>query len=1008
MSIIEWSVPTDLVAEPARPSGSPGEEESTGLVERDAQLAALRSQFEQCLAGTGSAVLVTGAVATGKTELMYAFAEEAKAAGALFLNAAGSSAERALPLGVIRQLFEPTMMAQEGLERLNARLSNDSGALARSAPNASASFGRPVGEFRLAEVLHNVSVMLLELAQERPVMIGVDDVHFADSLSLHCLLYLVRRMRSARLLLVLNEVASPQPANPMFRAELMRQPHCCHLSLAVLSAHGVGSMLSSQLGAARAEQLAVACHAATGGNPLLVRALRHDQRGNTDARSGPAAQLTFGAAFDEAVVAYLYRSDPEQLAVARSLAVLGKPASPALLGRLVGVDPAAAERVVGALGAGGLLDSGWFRHPRARAAVRDSVSPDKRSELHRMAAGLLHEDGASATVVADHLLAADVFDFPWATSVLYLAAEQALGDGDVEFAVECLKRAMQCCADDRERAAVRLLLVRGEWREDPSSADRHLVELAEAVRNGDLTGRGALMLVRFLLWCGRSDEASDVMDRLAGSVAEFDEEAVAEFGFTKLCMAVLCPGQRREDALASWPDPDPHLPTVVANTHTLAASLLAGLLKRRADDRTVTSAEQILQRSVLDDRTIAPIAVAITALVHADEFQKAATWCDRLLAYAADRRAPSWQAILSALRAEISFCKGDLDGAVEHGRAAFDYMSPQSWGVVIGMPLAVTLLATTAVGNFEEAGRLLDQPVPDAMFQNAFGLLYLRARGRYYLATNRVQAALNDFRACGSLMKRWGPDLPSFVPWRSDAALAYLFMGDPRKARDLIKDQLRLLGDGRSRSRAIALRILAATSDLKCRHALLAEAVDILQSCGDQLELAQTLADLGSVQRGLGEAQRARTTVRRAWQMANECHAETLSHALLQVLRSSDARTEHPVAPADPASPGSDAVVLSDAESRVAALVVKGFTNREIARKLFITVSTVEQHLTRTYRKLNVNRRADLATRLPARFVSDPVDPPVNPAPRPRQPHMRDASDDDALSGAGRRARSVL
>ncbi|HKS46088.1 MAG TPA: helix-turn-helix transcriptional regulator [Amycolatopsis sp.] len=51
---------------------------------------------------------------------------------------------------------------------------------------------------------------------------------------------------------------------------------------------------------------------------------------------------------------------------------------------------------------------------------------------------------------------------------------------------------------------------------------------------------------------------------------------------------------------------------------------------------------------------------------------------------------------------------------------------------------------------------------------------------------------------------------------------------------------------------------------------------------------------------------------------------------------------------------------LSDPERRVASLAVLGHTNREIARELFITLSTVEQHLTRVYRKLKVSKRNDL------------------------------------------------
>jgi DNA-binding CsgD family transcriptional regulator len=55
---------------------------------------------------------------------------------------------------------------------------------------------------------------------------------------------------------------------------------------------------------------------------------------------------------------------------------------------------------------------------------------------------------------------------------------------------------------------------------------------------------------------------------------------------------------------------------------------------------------------------------------------------------------------------------------------------------------------------------------------------------------------------------------------------------------------------------------------------------------------------------------------------------------------------------------------LTDAERRVAALAAVGYTNREISGKLYITISTVEQHLTRIYRKLNVRQRSDLPTSL--------------------------------------------
>ncbi|MFD0428399.1 hypothetical protein ACFQ60_10895 [Streptomyces zhihengii] len=67
--------------------------------------------------------------------------------------------------------------------------------------------------------------------------------------------------------------------------------------------------------------------------------------------------------------------------------------------------------------------------------------------------------------------------------------------------------------------------------------------------------------------------------------------------------------------------------------------------------------------------------------------------------------------------------------------------------------------------------------VPDAMFQTTIGLHYRRARGHYYLACGSHEAAMEDFEACGDLMRRWGSDLPGLVPWRTDLAAARLAGG---------------------------------------------------------------------------------------------------------------------------------------------------------------------------------------------------------------------------------------
>jgi DNA-binding CsgD family transcriptional regulator len=115
--------------------------------------------------------------------------------------------------------------------------------------------------------------------------------------------------------------------------------------------------------------------------------------------------------------------------------------------------------------------------------------------------------------------------------------------------------------------------------------------------------------------------------------------------------------------------------------------------------------------------------------------------------------------------------------------------------------------------------------------------------------------------------------------------------------------------------------------------------------------MAISLMDLSNAQRAAGDLDRARATSRRALQVAKSCKAGSLIRA-----RWPDG------VPAAPA-PGGPAT-LSDAERRVAELAAQGHANREVGRQLHITVSTVEQHLTRVYRKLNVRSRSDLAAAL--------------------------------------------
>jgi DNA-binding CsgD family transcriptional regulator len=299
----------------------------------------------------------------------------------------------------------------------------------------------------------------------------------------------------------------------------------------------------------------------------------------------------------------------------------------------------------------------------------------------------------------------------------------------------------------------------------------------------------------------------------------------------------------------------------------------------------------------------------------------------------------------------ISLRQGDLEDAAAQARRALQIIPPGSWGVAVGGPLASLLLAATAMGRYDEGLAEVSRPVPEGMLQTRFGLHYLHARGRYQLAVDNTAAALRDFRLCGQLMVTWKMDTPGFIAWRTDLAEAHLRMGEREEGRCLIEDQLTRSGPGTARADGVAMRLLAAAGEARHRPMLLRQASERLQSCGDRYELAKALFDLTEAYHSVGEFRRAGIIAGRARALALECGARPLSQAL----------SDEGVAGDGYNTEASKVVaILSDAERRVAGLATVGYSNREIAAKLFITVSTVEQHLTRVYRKLNISQRSDL------------------------------------------------
>jgi DNA-binding NarL/FixJ family response regulator len=881
------------------------------LVQREKSIAQLESALECSAAGNTTLVLIEGAVGCGKSELVETVSARAAGGDHIVLRAVGTEADRTVPLGVISQLV-------------------------RNAPEGAlpdpAQFEQPAG----SEAMHAFAAALVRLSEQAPIVLCVDDIHQLDELSSRYLFHLAGFRRSARILMVLVQLLHERSADPLFGTELLRQPNFSRIRLERLDRAGVGQ-LAEGAGEFETDQL----HAVSGGNPLLLRALLQD--------TGPRASGPFA----QAVLACLYRCGAATTRLAEGIAVLDGAGNPDLLAELLGTSAATVAQGIAALTAAGLLDGLAFRHPVARAAVLERMDPAARLAEHRRAAELAWRRDEPAVVVAAQLMAAHHTGGEWGAGVLRSAADQYLAGGAAGCAAEALELALAATDDPGRRTELRLRLAEVAWHTDPGAAERQLAELMTAPREDGLPPAHLGRLARLLVTQGRVQEAAEVLEDLhAGRAADTPpaagwEEARRTDPLDGLSAFPQWTGGRGQ-ALAE-PGAARRRPPRVD------PAVLWALPDRGEEVSVARTAELFLRGASLAEGTVEPVIQALRALLYLGGAQRAVPLCAGFVEQARRRDATGWYAALSGVHAEALMRQGDLAGATREASAVL-VATPQWSDSMLLTGVAATLVrAHVAAGRPEQAAALLSRSVPSGLGGTVHGLAYLRARGQYLMLTSRFHAALGDFLDVGRQLKRWGLDRPRATPWRTDAAEALLRLGEAQQAERFIVDQLATRDGQDPWVRGVSLRVRAAAQEPRERQVTLAKAIDELRRSGDRYELACALAEFGRTLKETGDLARAGMVNRRAWHLAHTCGADALRERIMP------GHTEEPAAVAEPAAARPDVLSsLSDSEQRVAVLAVHGHTNREIALKLYITVSTVEQHLTRVYRKLGIAGRQQL------------------------------------------------
>jgi DNA-binding CsgD family transcriptional regulator len=936
---------------------------AAALLERDRELARIEAAIARAREGAGATLIVEGPAGIGKSAVLNAARAAAEDDSATrVLRARGAELERDFAFGVVRQLFEPALR-EAGPEARAELLQGPAGLAARvlGLPGADgeAPAAAPDASFT---ILHGLYWLCANLAADGALVLAVDDAHWADTSSLRFLAFLLPRLQELPVALVVATRPEVEGEGAHLVSVLAADADADVVRLAPLTLTAVGRLIESGLGARPDRAFVEACHRATGGSPFLVRELIEALRvEGVEPGAQAAAQVEAAGARGARrwILLRMGRLPAPAVKLARALAVL-ESAELASAAALADLEPAAAAAAADALVASGILAPGTplsFVHPLVRAGIYEELGGAERSLAHRRAAELLDGNPIEEERVAEHLLATQPAGDPWLARRLVEAARSAARRGAPESAAVLLRRALAEPAPPAERAQVLLELGIAEATAGQPIGEEHLEEaLAHAGDDDGVRVGATLVLAHALGRAERSARAVAIVDRTAAQLRGNDEHVSAHLEVLALSAGMLNAGTApalsdRLDAMRRRAD-DADAPREV-----LALAALRAVATNEPASVGIALARRAFAagaRPVPAPTDLPWFVQAAIALVWADALDEAQ---DRLDAGVAEARATGDCALFAsslALRAWLLQRRGDLQGAAGDARTvldAADLPAPQLYRTVA---TAILVNSHLESGDVDAAEAALERFAENEPTRSQSGATLLLARGRVRAARRRMEAALADMLEAGRLALGTSAVAPGFLEWRSEAASVHAALGNRDAAVRLVREELALArAFGAERTLGVALRNAGAVIGGREGEELLREAVATLERAGVGLERARALVELGAHLRRANRRREARELLREGLDIAHRAGARPVADHAATELRATGAKPRR--------VPLTGVESLTASERRVAELAAQGLTNREIAQALFVTARTVEGHLTRTFQKLDLRSRDDLA-----------------------------------------------
>jgi len=945
----------------ARPHHSGASAGPLPLLERRLELEVLDAAIARAGAGHGGAVVVEGPAGIGKTALLLAACARAAGADLRVMRAAGRELERDFPFGVARQLFEEPLAGADGARRAELL----AGAAAPAAVLLGAVPATPPPADAAPALMHALYWLAGNLAEDRPLLLVVDDLQWADDDSLRALSYVLARSDELSVLLV----AAMLPGDDRSGVEGLAGAAAAVLRPRPLGPAATASVVRAVVADAADDAFCDACHRATGGNPFLARELALAAAAEGVVAGDPGvtriAELA-PATVARATLPRIRRLGTDARALGRAVAVLGR-AQLRVAAELAGLDEDAAAAAADALAEAGILAAGWplrFEHPVVATVVLDDAGPASRARAHRRAAELLHAAGAGAELVASHLMRTEPRDEPWAAGALRAAASRAQAGGSPETAARLLQRAVD---EGAGPPAADLLLELAQAEAacgSPAATERLARALALAP---DPAGRARVLatLAETRFVAGDLDAAVDAFRQ---GLDEAERRPGSELEIQLFLGYAMLGRAYRPTARDAHERIDRRLTgaggQALGETARLAARAYDGFLRGEDAGRVrELAAAALADTRLLDAGGSAAQAFYLTtwALAGADGFDEAEAALERAFERAAGSGSQLAYALACHHRLWSRWRRGAIPLALADAEVALE-LAGRGWQLIrpaVGWARCECLLETGDVDGASEAIAAVERLEP-GLGGSCVEAWPLMGRSRLELERGDPAAALAAAVRCGSLLSALAAENPAVAAWRSRGALAAAAGGDGSLARELWQEELRLArAFGAPRAIGIALRAGAVVEGGERGLDLLREAVAVLDGTPAALERARSLADLGAALRRARRPREAREPLRRSLDLALACGAGAVAAFAHDELRAAGAR------PRRQAVSGPDA--LTPRELQVALLAADGLGNREIAQALFITRKTAESHLRGIFRKLGIGARDQIRDALDRR-----------------------------------------